>query len=101
MNEYSPYFHILSICTFTLFFLLQNVICANFFFQFFYASVNVQSKTTLIFVPQYQYGSKVTNMLIAVSDGKWSLDAKKQTIEWIHDDTHSHVHTIEIKPGKK
>ena len=63
--------------------------------------MNVQSKTTLIFVPQYQYGSKVNNMLITVSDGKWTLDAKKQTIEWIHDDTHSHVHTIEIKPGKK
>ena len=89
------------ISIFYLFVHLLSFPVPNFFFQFFYASVNVQSKTTLIFVPQYQYGSKVTNMLIAVSDGKWSLDAKKQTIEWIHDDTHSHVHTIEIKPGKK
>jgi hypothetical protein len=67
-----------------------------FFFSF---TDKVRSKETLIFVPQYQYGSNIQNIFIQISDGKWTFNSKKQTIIWEHDETEN-IHEIEIRPKK-
>jgi hypothetical protein len=58
----------------------------------------VQSRETLVFVPQYQYGSNANDLFVVVTDGTWTLDAAKQTIVWKHDENvHVHKMTLRLK----
>ena len=58
---------------------------------------NIQSKETIIFVPHYQYGSMVNAIKVEVTDGRWKLNYKTQSIHWEHD-SNNNMHTIKIQP---